>query len=159
MYDPSWRVTALYNRDFLSLRYLMPVFALLVILFATLPLVAQVDVLTHRYDGSRAGVNNSESTLTPANVKSATFGKLFSLPVDGQEYAQPLYKSNVLISGQGIHNVLYVATEHDTLYAYDADGQSAQPLWQKSFIDPTNGITPVPSGDYAGTDLVPEVGI
>src|ERR1700730_2062288 len=81
---------------------------------------AQVNVTTYHNDNARTGQNTQETILTPANVNSAQFGKLFSVSVDGQVYAQPLYLSNVNIGG-GTHNVLYVATEHDSLYAIDAD--------------------------------------
>ena len=71
-------------------------------------------------DAARTGQNTRETILTPANVNSTQFGKLLSVPVDGVVYAQPLYLSAVRISG-GTHNVLYVATEHDSVYAIDAD--------------------------------------
>jgi hypothetical protein len=105
----------------------------------------------------RTGANPLETTLTPANVNSTTFGKLGQLPVDGQVYAQPLYKSNVTIPGQGTHNVIYVATEHDSVYAFDADNFAL--LWHDSFINPGAGVTPVPSVDIKSHDLTPEVGI
>ena len=100
-------------------------------------------VLTEHNDNARSGENLSETVLTPANVNSSTFGKLFSYSVDGQIYAQPLYVPNVSIPGQGTHNVVYVATQNDSVYAFDADGLSSAPLWQDSFINPGQGITPV----------------
>ncbi len=85
-------------------------------------------VYTQRYDNARTGQNTQETYLTPSNVTVGRFGKLFVLPVDGQVYAQPLYVENVSIPNQGVHNVVYVATEHDSVYAFDADGLSADPI-------------------------------
>jgi hypothetical protein len=115
-------------------------------------------VLTQRYDNSRIGLNAQETVLTPANVNQNQFGKLFSLPVDGQVYAEPLYMQNVSING-AVHNVLFVATEHDSVYAFDADGQSTTPLWHTSFLNPLTGVTTVPSQDVGAPDITPEIGI
>jgi hypothetical protein len=113
-------------------------------------------VLTWRNDNARTGQYLVETTLTPATVNSQKFGKLASLPVDGYVYAQPLFVPGVQI-GSAKHDVVYVATEHDTLYAFDAGG-SATPLWHVSFL--TGGATPVPAGDTGETgDLIPELGI
>jgi hypothetical protein len=114
---------------------------------------------TQHNDNARTGQNLNETALSPANVNPTEFGKLFSQPVDGFVYAQPLYAAGVNIPGQGLHNVVYVATEHDSVYAFDAD-VSAAPLWKDSFISLPN-VTTVPSTDYAGhyTDMVPEIGI
>ncbi|HEY0231890.1 MAG TPA: PQQ-binding-like beta-propeller repeat protein, partial [Dokdonella sp.] len=89
---------------------------------------AQIDVLTERYDGSRLGANLQETQLTTANVTASTFGKLWSYTVNGQVYAQPLYVRNVAIPGQGTHNVLYVVTMNDWVYAFDADSNVDTPL-------------------------------
>src|SRR5437588_3370801 len=78
------------------------------------------DVLTYHNNNSRTGFDNKETVLTLANVNSTTFGKLFVVPSDGLVDAQPLYISNVTISGVA-HNLLIVASEHGTVYAYDAD--------------------------------------
>jgi hypothetical protein len=115
-------------------------------------------VLTYHNDNARTGQYLQEALLTPANVGSATFGKLFSFPVDGAVYAQPLYVPNVPIAGE-LHNVVFVATEHNSVYAFDADNKTRAPLWQKSFIDPANGITTVPSIDTQCADISPEIGI
>jgi Legume lectin domain/Chitobiase/beta-hexosaminidase C-terminal domain len=126
----------------------------LVCLFS-LALHAQVNIATYHNDNARTGQNIQETILTPANVNSGQFGKLFSVFVDGLVYAQPLYLSNVSIGG-GTHNVLYVATEHDSLYAIDADEGTV--YWQISLI-PSGGSTVNSSSDLGCSDLVPEVGI
>ena len=132
------------------------VLALLSLLSAVLQ--AQVSVTTYHNDNVRSGENTQETILTPANVNSSGFGKLFSVTVDGYVYAQPLYMSNVQNIGGGTHNVVYVATEHDSVYAIDADNGAV--LWQTSFINPGQGITSLSSSsDTSCTDLVPEVGI
>src|SRR5689334_13196369 len=97
-------------------------------------------VLTEHNDNARTGQNLNETLLNLGNVNSTQFGKLFSYSVDGQIYAQPLYVPNVEIPGQGTHNVVYVVTQNDSVYAFDADGLSGIPLWQVSFIDPSQGI-------------------
>src|SRR5208337_3262171 len=81
-------------------------------------------VPTYHNDGMQSGLNPSETLLTPSTVNSSGFGKLFSVYLDGQAYAQPLYLSGLSIPGQGTHNVVFVATEHDSLYAFDADSGS-----------------------------------
>src|SRR5580692_10045996 len=97
---------------------------------------AQVNVTTYHNDISRTGEYTQETVLTPATVSSGQFGKVFTTPVDGWVYAQPLYMSNVSIGGS-THNVLYVATENDTLYALDA--ATGTIYWHYSLI-PTNGV-------------------
>ena len=141
--------------------------------------VAQVNVLTYHGDIHRTGQNPNETILIPANVNTNTFGKLFSHSVDGYVFAQPLYVSGVNVPGEGMHNVFYVATEQDSVYAFDADstnGPSGGLLWQvnlgpyavttiagvytnKNFgCRYNNGVsTPNNSGQY--TDIVPSVGV
>src|SRR5579864_639862 len=88
--------------------------------FALVVVLNGQSVLTWHNDNARTGQNLQETILTPANVKQATFGKLATISVDGKVDAQPLYVPSLTIS-QSVHNVLYVATEHDSLYAFDAD--------------------------------------
>jgi PQQ-like domain len=111
-------------------------------------------VYTYHYDNQRTGENTSETLLTPANVNASTFGKLFSDSVDGQIYTQPLYVAGVTVGG-GTHNVVYVATENDTVYAFDADTGGA-PLWQTSLLPA--GATPIPI-PFGCDAIVPMVGI
>jgi fibronectin type 3 domain-containing protein len=123
-------------------------------------LAPTASMLTYHVDNFSTGLNSNETTLTPANVNPTTFGKLFRTTVDGQVYAEPLYVPDVMIVGgssPGKHNVVYVATEHDSLYAIDGD--NGQVLWKDSFINPSAGITSVPSGDIISQDLTPEIGI
>src|SRR5215472_9970663 len=82
---------------------------------------SSVDVVTYHYDNMRTGQNTNETTLTPANLTSGKFGKLGELQVDGKVDAQPLYLSQLSIPSVGTKNVLYVVTEHDSVYAFDAD--------------------------------------
>src|ERR1019366_2378015 len=121
-------------------------------------LTSSMNVLTYHNDNARSGQNLNETVLTPQNVNTTLFGKLFSVPVDGSIYTQPLYLANVVVPGQGTHNVIYVATEHDSVYAFDAD-VTGSPLWQVSFIDPANGITTLTTSDVSCTAISPEIGI
>ncbi len=116
-------------------------------------------MFTYHNDNMRTGQNLDEIVLKPSNVNSSRFGKLFSLPLDGVALASPLYVVDMSIPNQGTHNVVYVSTEHDSVYAFDANG-SPTPLWKKSFIDPANGITTVPATDTGECcDIAPEIGI
>jgi hypothetical protein len=116
------------------------------------------DVLTYHSDNARTGQDLAETTLNPSNVNASNFGKLFSDPTDGAIYAQPLYMANVSIPGKGIHNVVIVATEHDSVYAFDADAPGPA-LWHISFLNPALGVTTVPAIQPWQDDLTPEVGI
>jgi hypothetical protein len=119
----------------------------------------QVQVVTQHNDNARTGQNLQESALNPSNVNVGAFGKLWSYSVDGDVYGQPLYVPTVAIPGKGTHNVLYVVTEHDSVYALDAD-RNALPLWQTSFIDPSNGITTVSDIDVNCVGSIdPEIGV
>lgn len=125
--------------------------------------LSDVSVLQYRNDDGNTGQNLLETTLTPSNVNPTDFGELYQYPVDGFVYAQPLYMANLAIPGQGTHNVVFVATENDSVYAFDADGNvgaSGTPIWHDSFIDPAAGITTLDEYDVFGvSDLVPQVGI
>ena len=150
--------------------------ALLVVAVRSTP--AQVNVLTQHNDIARTGQNTNETILTPANVNSSNFGKLFSYTVDGYAYAQPLYFAN-LTMGAGtpqagtVHNVFFIETENDSVYAFDADsngGANASPLWHVSLIDSAHGAgsgeAPLPTPASANADnilstndIVPQIGI
>ena len=104
-------------------------------------------------------MNSNETILTPSNVNPTQFGKLYSQTVDGHVFAQPLYVANVTINGV-VHNVVYVATEHDSVYAFDADsntGSNALPLWHTSFL--SSGVKTVSSVDVNCGVTGPESGI
>ncbi|MDP9053150.1 MAG: hypothetical protein M3N93_02425 [Acidobacteriota bacterium] len=140
--------TALYLASFLG------------IAVAQAQIVLPVSVPTYQYDNTRAGANTQEAVLTPSNVNTTQFGKLFAQQVDGLVYAQPLYLPNVTVPGRGAHNVVYIATEHDSVYAFDADntaGQNASPLWAVSFLGA--GVTTVPYQDTFCNQITPELGI
>jgi hypothetical protein len=113
--------------------------------------VSYQGMFTYRDDSGRTGQNLNETTLTPANVNSTQFGKLISYPVDGAIYAQPLYVASLTMPGHAVHNVVYVATQHDSVYAFDADGKSSEALWHVSFINPVAGVTSV-NGAELGND-------
>jgi hypothetical protein len=122
---------------------------------------AQTNVLTYHNDLARTGQNLSETVLTLDNVNGDNFGELFTYTLDGWVFTQPLYVAGVQIPGRGIHNVVYIATEHDSVYAFDADsnqGANGAPLWQVSFINPAAGLTTVPISIF-GFNNPPELGI
>jgi hypothetical protein len=132
---------------------------------------ANVDVLRYHYDFSLTGQNLQEQVLHPGPASDPTalnatnFGTLFSYPIDGQAYAQPVYKTNVVIGGAS-YNVAFVATEHDGVFAFNADSPTGGPdplnpgrFWYRSFIDPAHGITTIPFAELSTPDLFPEIGI
>jgi hypothetical protein len=121
-------------------------------------------VFTHHNDLSRDGVNSQEYALTPQTVNTTTFGKLFSCPVDGAIYTQPLWVPSLSIAG-GVHNVIFVATQHDSAYAFDADASPCVSYWQVNLLDALHGGTSGESsitwsdvGSCSG-DIYPEVGV
>lgn len=116
---------------------------------------AQTDVLTSRNDAARTGQNLNEPALTTQTVNVGTFGKIYSYPVDGMIFAQPLVKANLTLPGKGTFNAVFVATQHSSLYALDAD--TATPLWRRSFINPATGLTTRTTG--SNEDISPEVSI
>jgi uncharacterized protein (TIGR03437 family) len=142
-------------------RSLMPLVALGVVLPGMAQ--SQVSLTTYRNNLARSGENLQETILTPLNVTPVQFGKIFSHPVDGQVYAQPLYLPSVSIPGKGIHNMVFVATAHDTVYAFDADsidGLNASPLWQVNLADANTGERPANVSDVLGCNsMIPEIGI
>jgi hypothetical protein len=126
-----------------------------------------VPITTHHIDNAHTGANLYETVLNVSNVTSTTFGQVFTRTLDGQAYPQPLYVPGLTING-GLHNVVYVETEHDSVYAYDADDPTAStPLWKKS-LQPAGVLTstsaPVPNSDFGNAygayhDIHTEVGV
>ncbi len=125
-----------------------------------------VAVPTWQYDNTHSGANTMETALSPANVNVNTFGKLFALPVDSSVYAQPLYIPGLTMSDGQVHNVVFVATENDSIYAFDADsntGSNASPIWKISLLDAAHGAgagaTAVPWKDTRSPDVAPTIGV
>jgi hypothetical protein len=121
-------------------------------LTVTTPPAVGTDVTTYHNDNARTGQNLTETTLTPANVNSQTFGLLRNLPVDGKVDAEPLYLSRLRIAG-GIYNVVFVATEHDSVYAFDSD--TGAQLWKVSVL----GSGETTSDDRGCGQVSPEIGV
>jgi hypothetical protein len=145
----------------MSQRALVRVAFSIVVFTLGLPGWAQVNVTTYHNDNSRTGQNTKETILTLKNVNKTDFGKLFSQAIDSYAYAQPLYVSDVTING-AVHNVVYVATMNDSVYAFDAEnntGSDASPLWMVNFTDPAKGITTVPTADVHCPDSFVPIGI
>jgi hypothetical protein len=126
--------------------------ATLALTVQAVPITNALDVTTYHYNVSRDGLNAKETILTQGNVNSAQFGKIGFDAVDGKVDAQPLYLANVAVGGQS-RNVLYVATEHDSVYAFDAD--SGAQLWKTSILGP--GETT--SDNHGCSQITPEIGI
>jgi hypothetical protein len=122
---------------------------------------AQVAWTMRGFDLFRTGANMKETVLKPANVNTGQFGKLFTRAVDGQIYAQPMVVPGIQVPNKGTLTVVYVATMHDSIYAFDAENAgNSQPLWKRSFIDEANGIRTIPYEYLTGyPDIHPEVGI
>jgi hypothetical protein len=117
---------------------------------------AQTNVLTANYGNDRSNANLQETVLTTANVEPVNFAKLGTFPVDGQIYAQPLYVNQLFISGRGVYNVVYTVTQHNSVYAYDADSAAAPNLLWHVNLGPS-----VPAATFGAsyTDIAPEIGI
>jgi uncharacterized protein (TIGR03437 family) len=131
------------------------------LLCAAIPavLAAQVSVLTANYDNSRTNANLNERALNTVNVNSRQFGKLYSFPVDGEVYTQPLYVAGVKVPGKGTRNVLYVATMHNTVFAFDADATlGTAALWSTNF-GPAVNPHDFDLINFSYTDILNEVGI
>jgi hypothetical protein len=125
----------------------------------TLPIGAGANIVTWHVDNNRSGLNPNETSLTPTNVAAGTFGKLFSYLVDGYAYAEPLLMSNVTIN-DAKHNVLYVATENDSVYAFDADNHgNGAPLWHTSLLNSSANEAPIdgPIQPYEGVTSTPVI--
>lgn len=118
-------------------------------------------MFTWRNDNSRSGQNQKELALTPATVASSTFGKLFSCALDGYAYAQPLYVANLAIPGSGTRNVVFVATEKDSVFAFDIDTKASPctPLWKTSLFPTGEQAVPAPNLDITSSDISPFIGI
>ncbi len=131
---------------------------------ATVAVTDLPGVFTYHNDLSRDGANTQEYALTSSTVNTTTFGKLFSCPVDGAVYTQPLWVPGVTING-GVHNVIFVATQHDSAFAFDADASPCVQLWKANLLDTAHGGTtgegPVVWEDvgYCYGDIYPEVGV
>jgi hypothetical protein len=122
-------------------------------LLTVTPVGGTTDVLTYHNDNARTGQNLNETVLTPSNVSSTTFGKLAAYTLDGRVDAQPLYVSSVTIPGQGVHNLLIVPTEHDSVYALDADTGAV--IWQTRTLKAGEQ----PSDDRGCGQVSPEIGV
>ncbi len=120
--------------------------------------VGTTSVLTYHNDNYRSGLNQSETLLTPANVRPSTFGKLAGFPVKGYVYAQPLYVPNVNLGSAELANLVIVATEHDQLYAFDVDAKTL--VWHTDYLASGDGASTLSTDDVSGCqDLIPEIGI
>ncbi len=151
--------------------------------FAVEPLESRrllsVNVLNYHGDTGSTGLNSAEVNLTPANVKVGSFGKIFTTMVDGQIYAEPLIDTGVTIAAGvnttagagGVHDVVFVSTQNDTIYAIDSSAAGGAVLWKRSFLSTSNSggdqnntlgasaIAVVTSGDVNSSDISPSIGI
>src|ERR1700693_5704903 len=148
-------------------RYAVSILAAATLLSVALfpePTRAQVSVTSERYDTSRTGANLNETVLTTSNVNVNQFGKLYSYTIDGSIFAQQLYVLNVVITGQGTHNVVYVVVMNDEIYALDANSNTINGgvLWIVDLRNPAAGVTAIPIANIVGSNglnIVGNVGI
>jgi hypothetical protein len=115
-------------------------------------------VTTAQYDNARTSADTKETKLTPRSVSPASFGKVASINVDGDVYAQVLYLPSVAVRGRGAHPVVFVATEHNSVYAFDAE-KAGEPLWHVDLSSVASGAEPVSARDVRCPFIRPEVGI
>jgi hypothetical protein len=116
-----------------------------------------VNVTSYHYDLAETGANTNETILTPSNVNVSTFGKIASLPTDGQVYAQPLVMTGVSMPGGGTEDLVFIATENDSVYAFNAEGTSTTTVWKTSLLQ--TGEQPIPSGTTGSANIAPIIGI
>src|SRR4029077_3507337 len=141
------------DREMLRAGFFFCSIAASALLFLILSVFATANVLTWHNDDARTGQNLSEKILTPSNVNSTNFGKLFAINVDGKGDAQPLFVTGLALANGGVHNVVIIATEHDSVYACDADDGTV--LWHVSILEA--GETT--SDDRGCSQVSPEIGI
>src|SRR5712664_2472965 len=131
---------------------------------ATIAVTDLTGVVTYHNNVARDGTNTQEYALTTSTVTTTSFGKIFSCPVDGAAYTQPLWVPGLNIGGV-LRNAIFVATQHDSVYAFDADLSPCSQLWHVNLLDTahggTSGETPVPTGDVGSgfQDILPEIGV
>src|SRR5450432_1002866 len=131
---------------------------------ATIGVTDLSGITTYHYDLARDGVNSQEFALTTTSVRATRFGKLFSCPVDGAVYTEPLWLPALNVNG-AVHNVIFLASQHDSLYAFDADSSPCQQLWHVNLLDTAHGgvagETSVSWGDVGSgyQDITPEIGV
>ena len=137
------------------MRLLSPALLLLV----ALAWPASAQVLTSQQDNARTGADTSETLLTPRNVNVRQFGHRFRIPADGDIYAQPLVMPRLRLADGRIRDAMFIATEHGTVEAWDADSATARPLWRVSFVAPDARVTAIPNRDLLCPFIKPEVSI
>lgn len=134
-------------------------FAGMLVLSMCAPVVLRGQVTTAQYGNARTGAVTTETVLTPTNVANATFGKIGTFSVDGDVYAQPLFVPHLDVPSRGRHDLLFVATEHGSVYAFDAMSRGAAALWKTTFVDPAKSITPLSFPDVRCPFIDPDIGI